>query len=110
MKELNEFDEILDDIEAVEEYEEQHPDQDYDIELIDAKSGVFGVGVRGKMAPSSGADMHGNYEIEEQGEYLPSYVSGLLDEDSWYGLRHEDGKIIIEILDGKSAGTQSHDQ
>jgi len=52
MKELNEYHEILEGIDEVEQYKESHNRTKYEIELIEAKSGTFGVLEKGRKYPT----------------------------------------------------------
>ncbi len=45
-RKLKDYDELLEGIDEVEKYENTHEHLNYDIELVDVKSGVYGVVLR----------------------------------------------------------------
>lgn len=51
-RKLKDYDEILEGIDEVEKYEESHSRTKYEIELIEAKSGTFGVLEKGRSYPT----------------------------------------------------------
>jgi len=86
MKKLTDYDKLLE-TDEVEEYEENH--DKYYIELIDAKSGLFGV---------IEYEEDENWEVIDKIDGIAAYLEGLGKSEKTYGFMEKNGKYIIKEI------------